>query len=346
MRTCPCLLLVGSLAALIGCGGGDDGSNGSGGGGGGGGGGGTGGGSEVAALNAYRDACDGTALVTVTSNSVLAAAATRHAGWQAIDDLTQPDANLNHGEPRANNLFTHDSLGQRIRAANGGSDLTGATSYFEDIASSAGTTAITQLWNSVYHRLPMMRHRARSVGYGDMAMARAQFPSAGVPADDEWNNTPEGNGYATLNWAGYSTPTITLSYWPGQGTTGVPRTFRSNTELPDPVPGRDHVGCPIHLIFPDAGGTFTAINATLTTGATHIPLLAMTGNAGSTGAAGDVSTITVDTAYLNEGELFLIPTPSPTNTGLAANTSYTYSVSVTLNGNAYDVLNITYTTGP
>lgn len=332
------LLVVLSLAALAGCGGGGD-SGSSGGGGGGGGG-------EVASLNAYRDASDGTDLQTVASNSVLATAATRHAGWQAIDDQTQPGANLDHGEPRNNALFTNDDMGNRIRSANGGSDISGANRYFEDIASTAGTTAITQLWNSVYHRLPMMRHRANSVGYGDMAMARTQFPAAGVPATDEWGNSPAGNGYATLNWAAYATPTITLSYWPGNGTTSVPKTFASNTESPDPVAGRNEVGCPIHLIFPETNGFFTSINATLVTGGTNIPLMALVGNAGSSGNAGDVSSLTIDTAYLDPGEVFLIPIPTPTNTGLAANTSYTYSVSVILDGTPYNVPNITFTTGP
>ncbi len=336
------LLVVLSLAALAGCGGGGD-SGSSGGGG--------VGGAPITALNSYRSDCDGTTLQTVTSHNALETAAIRHAGWQAIDDATQAGQNLDHREPRTNALFTDTDMGNRIRAANGGADISGGNSYYEDIASTAGSTAITQLWNSVYHRIPMMRHRAHNVGYGDMALARTLFPAAGVPADDEWNNTPSGNGYATLNWTGYATPAITLSYWPGNGTTGVPAVFASDTESPDPVGGgRNQVGCPIHLIFPETAGTFTSVNITLMTGSTHIPLLVMVGNASPSGAAGDVSTLIQDPTVstypqplMDPGELFAIPIPGSSG-GLSSGTAYTYNVSVTLNGANYSVTNVTYTT--
>lgn len=352
------LLLVFTLTALAGCGGGGGSSYGGGGGGGG------GGGSSLpnatinandttqntdrlGDLNTLRSQCSGTALAAVTSLNALIIGAVRHAGWQAIDDASLAGQHLNHGEPRSNTLFSADFFADRIRAANGGANIPSYASYYEDIASTAGSTAITQLWNSVYHRIPMMRHRARDLGYGDMAMARSDYPTAGVPATDEWGNNPSGNGYATMDWAGYTTPAITLSYWPGNGTTGVPKTFTSDTESPDPVPSRNQVGCPIHVIFPETGGTFTSVNITLTTGGTtHIPLLVLVGNASPSGAAGDVSTMTADTAYLDAGELFAIPVPAPTNTGLAANTTYTYNVSVTLNGTAYALGNVSYTTGP
>jgi len=333
------LLLVLTLAALAGCGGGGDDGGSSGGGG--------GGGAPVDALNAYRSAAGGTALQSVANNSALATAAIRHAGWQAIDDASLPGPNLNHDEPTTNALFTDTDLDDRIRSANGGSDISNANVYYEDIASTAETTAINQLWNSVYHRIPMMRHQAHSVGYGDMALARSQFPAAGVPAVDEWGNTPAGNGYATLNWAGYSTPAITFSYWPANGTTGVPHTFNSNNESPDPVASRNQVGCPLHFIFADTAGTFTSINVTLVTGgSTHIPMIALVGNAAPSGAAGDVTSVTADTAYLDEGELFLIPTPTVVTSGLSPNTSYTLSGSVTLNGTTYTLPNVTYTTAP
>jgi len=352
------LLVVLSLAALAGCGGGGD-SGSSGGGGGGGGGGGTPlpnhtvtaadtaeNSARITNLNAFRSASGGTALPTVTSHNALIISAVRHAGWQAIDDITQAGANLDHGEPRSNALFSDDDFGERVRKGNGGTHLSPA-SYYEDIASRAGSAAITQLWNSVYHRLPMMRHRASRVGYGDMTLARSDYPTAGVPADDEWGNTPDGSGYATLNWQQLAAPAITLSYWPANGTSGVPHTFNSNSEAPDPVASRNQVGCPIHFIFADTAGTFTSINVTLITGGTtHIPMIALVGNAGPSGAAGDVTSVTADTAYLDEGELFLIPTPTVVSDGLSPNTPYTLSGSVTLNSVVITLPNVTYTTAP
>lgn len=334
------LLVIGTLAALAGCGGGGDDGGGSSGGGG-------GSGvlpnhtvtgtdsaentSRLADLNAFRNQCGDTALTTVTSHNALIISAVRHAGWQAIQN-----AGLNHGEPTSNALFSDNNFAERIRKANGGTHLT-PQSYYEDIASNSGSAAITLLWNSVYHRLPMMRHRASRAGYGDKALARNDYPTAGISA---------GNGFATINWQSLSTPTITNSHWPSNGTTGVPHTFNSNSESPDPVPSRNQVGCPIHFIFDDPAGTFTSINVTLTTngGATHIPMIALVGNASPSGAAGDVTSVTADTAYLDPGELFLIPTPASLTSGLSPNTMYTVSGSVTLNGNVIPLPNVTYTT--
>jgi hypothetical protein len=347
--------LLTAIALLAGCGGGDDGNSTGGGGGG-------GGGSalpnapvssddasvnaaRLGDLNGLRSQCDGTVLQGVTPLDALIVSAIRHAGWQAIDDAGLGGRHLNHGEPRVNALFSSDHFVDRIRAANGGTGVPAATLYFEDIASSAGSTAIVQLWNSVYHRIPMMRHRARSLGYGDMALARADYPTAGVPLIDEWGNVPPGNGYATLEWAGYATPAITLSFWPGDGTSGVPRTFASDTESPDPVSGRNQVGCPIHVILPETSGAFTSVVITLATGGTHVPLHVLAGNGSPSGAGGDVVSLVGD-AWLGAAEVFIIPLPAPTDTGLAGNTAYTYRVQLTFNGTAYDTGDVTYTTAP
>jgi hypothetical protein len=340
-----CLLVGCTLTALVGCGGGGDESSGSSGGGGGGGGSGvlpnhtvsSSDTSENAArlgnLNTFRSQCGGTALTTVTSHNALIISAVRHAGWQAIRN-----AGLSHGESTSNALFSDDSLSERVRKANGGTHLSPAF-YYEDIASNSGSAAITLLWNSVYHRLPMMRHKPWRAGYGDKAMASADYPTAGISA---------GNGFATINWQSQNTPTISDSYWPADGTTGVPHTFNSNSESPDPVPSRNQVGCPIHFIFDDPAGTFTSINVTLTTGggATHIPMIALVGNASPSGAAGDVTSVTADTVYLDPGELFLIPTPTSPTSGLSPSTSYTIAGSVILNGTTIPLPNVTYTTAP
>lgn len=184
----------------------------------------------------------------------------------------------------------------------------------------------------------MMRHRAWQAGYGDQLLAAGDYPTAGVPG---------GNGYATLNWHLQTTPSISLSYWPGDGTVGVPKIFYSNSESPDPVTGRNGVGCPIHVIFPETSGAFIAVDITLirVSDNSHIPLRVLAGNGSPSGAAGDVSALVGD-GYLAPGELFAIPLPTPTDTGLAASSAYTYNVSVTLNGSNYTTGNVTYTTGP
>lgn len=346
MRNPSPLLLVLSLAALVGCGGGGGGSSG----------GSSGGGStsplpnhtvssadtsenaaRLADLNTLRGQADGVALGAVTSHDALIISTVRHAGWQAIDDITQPGTNLNHGEPRSNALFSDNSFSERIRKANGGTHLS-PLSYNEDIASNSGAAAITALWNSVYHRLPMMRHRALRMGYGDRALALSDYPTAGVPST--------GIGYATLNWHQLSTPSITLSYWPGDGTTDVPAIFSSDSESPDPVPSRNQVGCPIHVIFPESTGSFTSVNITLkrVSDNSHVPLRVLAGLGSPTGAAGDVVTLVGDTR-LAPWELFAIPVPATNNTGLEANTAYIYNLSVTYAATTYTTGDVTYTTG-
>ncbi|MFM2090214.1 MAG: hypothetical protein RLZZ127_703 [Planctomycetota bacterium] len=249
--------------------------------------------SPLARLNAYRASAGGSALDAVTASASLATAAIRHAGWQAVDDHLRATASLNHGEPRINALSLRDGdgtpilvdpetgdrvlaggvpagddLGIRIRTAWGGafpgSDVPLARVYYEDIASDHGEPAIDQLWNTVYHRLPMMRHRARLAGYGDMALARGRFPASGIPADDPWGN-PGGNGYATIAWVEYATPVIQVSHWPADGQAGVPGAFHTDTESPDPASRavgfsgeRDAVGPVLHLILPTAAA-FTGI---------------------------------------------------------------------------------------
>lgn len=359
------LLLVCALAALAGCGGGgDEGSSGGGGGG--------GGGTlplvavstndtnqntaRVADLNAWRNQAGGTDLEDVAPRNSLIIAAVRHAGWQALDDAGIAGPHLSHYEPRTNALFLADSPWERIRLANGGAEIWIGSqySYSEDISSRTGAAGLAQLWNSVYHRLPMMRHRAKSVGYGDMAMARLDYPSAGILTDDdEWNGI--GNSYATLDWAGHDAPTIQTSYWPADNQENVPSTFASDTESPDPVtgsPNRNQVGCPIHFIFADTGGHFSSVNVQLTSagGTVHTPMLAIVGNASSFGPFGDVTSVSVDaTNLLDRGELFLIPLPPQvvpgTDNGLLPNTWYQLSGSVTLNGVVITLPTIDFKTG-
>ena len=298
---------------------------------------------RIAELNAHRGNCDGTALQAVARVDALAIAAIRHAGWQAIDDATLAGHNITHNEPRSNALLTADYFVNRIRAANGGADISGWAAYSEGVSSTAGTTAIDNLWNTVYHRLPMMRHRMRGVGYGDMALARADYPSANVPALCEWpGNSPADNGYATLDYVGYSTPSITTSYWPGDGTTGVPRSFISNQETPDPVPARNVVGPPLHIILPVASGAFTVVNITLTgPGPTSISLRALAGGATPSGAAGNVTELVAD-SDLAAGELFAIPLTNPAESQLAAG-SYSYRMQVTAGGTSFDTGNVGFT---
>lgn len=231
----------------------------------------------------------------------------------------------------------------RIRKANGNVDLPGYTGYYEIIASQAGNAAVQQLWNSVYHRLPMMRHRAIAFGYGDMASAHAAYPANSIPTMDPWHNTPSGNGYATIEYASDSVPVVSASWWPSNLTSGVPRSFSTNTESPDPIGGVgvDAVGSPLHVIFP-TGGSFGKIEVSFSTHGAHFPCYVLYGGGGSPTAAGDVASADLlpDTqGLLTFGEVFIMAKDPLFS-------SAPYDWSVTINNGTFSVGPQTFTTAP
>jgi hypothetical protein len=189
-----------------------------------------------------------------------------------------------------------------------------------------------------------------------MALARSDYPSAGIPDSDPWGNSPAGNGYATLDFTGYAIPAISLSYWPKNSLTGVPKAFDTTTESPDPLPSGPltTVGPPLHLVAPTLDN-WTSITVTLSynAGANHIPVHLIVGGKYNAAVApatvgGDASadTPTLDTNDLNAGEVFILPLASG-NAGLAASTTYTWSITaVDSSATSFGVGPYTFTTGP
>ena len=277
-------------------------------------------------LNALRAQCGGVALADVSALNPLIISATKHAGYQALydaaDNGNQPL--LTHAEPDdILALYVNNAFFIRIEDANGGNDIPNWASYYEDIASQAGQPAITSLWNTVFHRLAMMRQGVTSAGYGDMAMARADYPTAHVATTDLWGNTPAGNGYATLDFTGYTTPSVTFSYWPASGTTGVPSSFDTTTESPNPLPGGPAVvGPPLHVICPTTEN-FGTLTVNLTDASNHhlSVYVIVGGTALPTTITGDASAsdAAVNPADLYPGEIFILPLAP-----LAASSTYSY----------------------
>jgi hypothetical protein len=218
-------------------------------------------GTVLARLNAFRTA---SGVAAVTSDAELATAATRHAGYQRIANT------ITHNEPdTANALFTANLFYDRISIAHGAAAGSmawpqSATTVYEDISSVGGTSGVDLLWNTVYHRVPMMRNAVFIIGSGDSDAARAAFPAAGVPT---------GNGYLTIEF-GEAGSSVVAGYWPPHLATGVPASFNTDTESPDPLssgngqqtpatPDIATVGPPIHVTVPTAAA-FTGLTATLT----------------------------------------------------------------------------------
>ncbi len=216
-------------------------------------------GDPIATLNALRAESGVSAMSTVTATVT---SSTRHAGYQALEN-----GGLTHVEPdTANALYTAYAFSDRIAAENGGAFL-GNVEY-EDIASNGGSPAITLLWDTVYHRVPMMRADTDMVGFGDRNTAIAAYPSAHVPADSggSWD-------FATLDFAGSGVAPTTASFWPNSGTTDVPASFDNTSESPQPIGGASNpngttgnpsvVGPPIHVILPTSSD-FTTISVSVT----------------------------------------------------------------------------------
>jgi uncharacterized protein YkwD len=220
----------------------------------------TGGATVLSELNAYRAASIN--LPAVTSDSGYATAATKHAGYQCETNA------INHNEPdNTKLLFVNTDFWRRISIAKGGTVSsntwgTGIDTVYEDIASTGGADAVPQLWNTVYHRVPMMRRQVSIIGNGDRAAAAA-LPGSDVAVS--------GTGYQTIDFGGVSGTAVMTSYWPHDGTTNVFMSFNTNQESPDPVsttntngtPDATTVGPPIHILLPTTQN-FTALTITVT----------------------------------------------------------------------------------
>jgi len=219
----------------------------------------------LAKLNGFRTQAG---VPTASTNNALANAAINHAGYQSIKSVATGSVftALTHFETTDNQpgsaadtgnaMFTGVQFTNRIAAVNGGNAfIAGASSEFEDVSTAGGTAGVDSLWNTVYHRIPMMRDGVTRVGIGDQSLARAS--SAGgagqVPAS--------GNAFCTMEFAQLSTSQGT-SFWP-RNHGGVPRRFDTDTESPDPISGQNTVGPPIHAIFPTAR-QWQSVNVTIT----------------------------------------------------------------------------------
>ncbi len=203
----------------------------------------------------------------LASNAACTTAATKHAGYQAIEN-----GDLTHVEPDAGNaLFVAYAFDVRINDANGGPNDWLGTVEAENVGSLGGTSGIALLWNTVYHRLPMMRSTTTMVGYGDRNAAQSAYPSAKVPAASAAGST--GWAYATLDFAGDVSAPILASHWPADGAADVSNEFDNTAETPQPIGGPGNlndstgnpgmVGVPIDFICPTSAN-FTSITATLT----------------------------------------------------------------------------------
>jgi uncharacterized protein YkwD len=220
--------------------------------------------SVIDEVNNFRTQAGG--MPSLSANAAMAQAAILHSGYQCEKDT------ITHNETDSGaTFFVHTNFFSRISIANGGTAISntwpgGSDVVYEIIASNDGTDAVLGLWNTVYHRLPMMRRHTTLMGEGDRGEAAVHVvnvPPVIVAIDD-----PD---FQTIELAGDSSIAQTTAFWPADGQIGVATSFASNTESPDPVdsgnangtPDDNLVGVPIHFVAPTTAD-FTAIVVTVT----------------------------------------------------------------------------------
>lgn len=164
-----------------------------------------------------------------------------HAGYQKIEET------IDHYEPNSSNPCYRSNLPwDRISIALGqaaGSQYWGPniTMVAEDISSGGDhITNINILWNTLAHRLPMMRQSYVRVGYGNSTDAQQWVPNTLLTS---------GPAYLTLDFGGWS-QAKTLGGWPPNGSDKHASIFYSNSEIPDPIPDANAVGGPLHVTLP------------------------------------------------------------------------------------------------
>ncbi|MEE2828563.1 MAG: CAP domain-containing protein [Myxococcota bacterium] len=99
----------------------------------------------------------------------------------------------------------------------------------------ADASDAVDLWfNTVYHRLPLATPQLEAVGFGQAGIYDVMLVVS------PWEASADG-------------PDFLVHGYPAAGQAGVPTSFDSDREVPDPTPDRGEVGFPISLTFLDQG---------------------------------------------------------------------------------------------
>jgi hypothetical protein len=228
-----------------------------------------------AELNALRLQANSPA---VTSSSVFGDAATLHSGYQCeqdqLDTANSGQAITHHEPVTTASYFVADDFLNRISIANGGTAPAGSDIFYEVIATNGGVPAVDLLWDTVYHRLGMMRRHITVEGHGERTDAAADAtrnPGGTVITGPGLTNEQ----YFTADLGADSATAQVQAVWPADAQTNVGTTFDTDGEIPDPVgnangdiqdngtPDDDLVGTPIHIVLPTSG-IITGISVKLT----------------------------------------------------------------------------------
>lgn len=179
-------------------------------------------------LNCHRDLMG---LEPAFLDATLSAAAQAHADW-----IAETDEYGHHQSDPTHPLYTGFDAEERARSH--GIDFDPSEQAIMEVVSyhSEGSDprqSVDDWIDSVYHRAPLALPQLDRVGVGSAGLFDVMELLAPWEGDE-----------------------LQLAMYPGDGMRGVPRSFDSDKESPDPDPARGVVGYPVtlSLLVPDAGG--------------------------------------------------------------------------------------------
>ncbi|MDP7114086.1 MAG: hypothetical protein QGH45_19095 [Myxococcota bacterium] len=178
-------------------------------------------------LNCYRNLAQ-VELVSLTPGC--ATTTDRHAAY--MDETAE--YSMLETQAAAVNYSGYDAL-ERLGAAGDEIDLATHSVYEMVVRTGNGDTvdprrAVDAWINTVYHRPPLLRPLIDGAGVG----FGGQFGD--MVAVGPWDTVEDGGQLLT-------------AIYPAPGQAGVPPTFHSDAEVPDPAPGVNQVGSPISVTF-------------------------------------------------------------------------------------------------
>ena len=181
----------------------------------------------VLQLNCYRKRMDAN---IVSLNAALSEAAQMHAEYLAATGA------WGHGETDTSQpSFRGSTPVERTEAAGYLVDenLQSVTELIGFRASGADASKAVDLWfDTVYHRLPLAIPELEAVGFGSSGIYDVMLVVSPWEAPQE-------------------TPEFLSNAYPVPGQTGVPLSFDTDNEVPDPMPDQQEVGFPVSLSFLD-----------------------------------------------------------------------------------------------
>ena len=202
---------------------------------------------QLAAFNRINSIRSGLGLGMFAQNSIIDAAAQAHANYEK----TNGPGNSAHLETTGLAGFTGATPGDRMSAAG-----YSATYWAEDIDFvSNGATAVDELVDAVYHRIPLLSLKSKDIGVGFLQTS----PNQSDPTFNTYVNVLDLGFIGT----GQGAPALTTVVWPADASTTTSTSMPAESPRPG-TPGTSGVfGYPVS-ISTDEDRTLTVTTFTLT----------------------------------------------------------------------------------